>query len=209
MKFNFYINQNSHNELKAAVIEAQKALGAKPDGYFGKISDQLVRNAQLKYGLPVTGIYDSLLHNAIAGEVSYVETGFTPSGGFKLSERSLTRLEGVHPDLVKLVKTLIAQSKNDFMVIEGVRTVEQQKVNVAKGASQTMKSRHIPSSNASGKGEAVDLGVMIGGKLTWDWSHYEQLAADMKRVAHQAGIPITWGGDWKTLKDGVHFELKR
>ncbi|EIL6013410.1 M15 family metallopeptidase, partial [Escherichia coli] len=27
--------------------------------------------------------------------------------------------------------------------------------------------------------------------------------------ATEQGIAIEWGGDWKTLKDGPHFQLKR
>ncbi|WP_139238526.1 M15 family metallopeptidase, partial [Yersinia ruckeri] len=36
---------------------------------------------------------------------------------------------------------------------------------------------------------------------------YEQIAAAFKQAAKDVGVPIEWGGDWKTLKDGPHFQL--
>lgn len=121
---------------------------------------------------------------------------------FKLGKRSLQRLEGVHPDLVKVVQLAIEISDIDFTVLEGVRTKARQSQLVAAGASQTMNSRHIT-------GHAVDLGAMVGGEVRWDWPLYKQVAIAMKVAAQQLNIPIVWGGDWKTLKDGPHFELHR
>lgn len=121
---------------------------------------------------------------------------------FKLGKRSLQRLEGVHPDLVKVVQRAIEISDIDFTVLEGLRTKARQSQLVAAGASQTMNSRHIT-------GHAVDLGAMVGGEVRWDWPLYKQVASAMKVAAQQLNIPIVWGGDWKTLKDGPHFELHR
>ena len=73
---------------------------------------------------------------------------------FKLSKRSLSRLDGVNPKLVKVVTTAITMSKIDFGVICGLRTIEEQRELVAKGASQTMKSKHID-------GNAVDLMAIL------------------------------------------------
>ncbi len=119
---------------------------------------------------------------------------------FTLSERSLSRLNGVHPDLVKVVKLAIRKTGVDFVVTEGLRTVARQKQLVAAGASQTMRSRHIT-------GHAVDLAALIGKEVRWDWPLYAKLAIAMKAAAIELGIPIEWGGDWKSLKDGPHFQL--
>lgn len=119
---------------------------------------------------------------------------------FQLGKRSLQRLEGVHPDLVKVVKRAITITPIDFTVLEGLRTEEQQRENVRKGASQTMKSRHLT-------GHAVDIVPLVDGVVSWDWKHYYPLAEAMKTAASQLGISIEWGGDWKTLKDGPHFQL--
>lgn len=128
---------------------------------------------------------------------------------FTLSQRSLERLQGLHPDLVAVVKRAIEITPIDFSVIEGVRTVERQKQLLAAGASKTMKSRHIPSSNKSGMGEAVDLAPIIDGQIRWDWPLFHKLAPAVKEAANQLGVPIQWGGDWRTFKDGPHFEIKR
>lgn len=117
-----------------------------------------------------------------------------------LGSRSLARLEGVHADLVRVVRRAAAMSELDFTVLEGLRTVARQKQLVAAGASQTMKSRHIT-------GHAVDLAPIVGGKVSWDWPLYHRLAAIVKDAAAAERVPIEWGGDWTSFKDGPHWQL--
>lgn len=112
------------------------------------------------------------------------------------------KLEGVHPDLVKLYLEVEKVSPVKLMVIQGLRTKAEQKKLVAMGKSQTVNSRHLT-------GHAVDFGCMVNGKLTWEYKYYEQVGAVFKKVAKNLGIPIVWGGDWKTIKDGDHIELDR
>lgn len=121
---------------------------------------------------------------------------------FKLSTRSLSRLKGVHPDLVKVVHRAIQISTVDFAVLEGLRTPERQQELVKAGASLTLKSRHLT-------GHAVDLGAMVDGKIRWDWPLYYKIAEAMKDAARDLKVPITWGGDWTMFKDGPHYELNR
>jgi len=117
-----------------------------------------------------------------------------------LGSRSLSRLEGVHPDLVRVVKKAAAMSDLDFTVLEGLRTVDRQKQLVKQGASKTLNSRHIT-------GHAVDLAPMIGGKVSWDWPLYHRLTKIVKAAAADEKVSLTWGGDWRTFKDGPHWEL--
>ena len=119
---------------------------------------------------------------------------------FRLSERSLRRLEGLHPDLVKVVKRAIEITPVDFAVTEGLRTKEKQEQLVKAGASKTLRSRHLT-------GHAVDLAAVIGSEVRWDWALYPQIANAMKKAAYELDVPIEWGGDWKTFKDGPHFQL--
>lgn len=121
---------------------------------------------------------------------------------FKLSKRSLNNLVGVHPDLQAVVHLAIQFTKVDFAVTEGVRTKARQAELFAKGASKTMNSRHIT-------GHAVDLVAFIGKDIRWDWPLYDKIAKAMKQASAELGVPIVWGGDWKSFKDGPHFELKR
>lgn len=119
---------------------------------------------------------------------------------FVLGSRSIQRLEGVHPDLVKVVKRAIQLSSVDFTVLEGLRTKERQKVLFAQGATKTMNSRHLT-------GHAVDLGAWVDGQVDWSWPLYKKISDAMKAAAAELKVPLTWGGDWKTFKDGPHHEL--
>lgn len=119
---------------------------------------------------------------------------------FKLSPRSKMRLQGVHPDLVKIVEHAIDISVVDFAVIEGLRSIERQKQLVEAGASKTLNSRHIT-------GHAVDLAPWVDGEARWDWPLFNPIATAMKTAARELEIPIEWGGDFKTFRDGPHFQL--
>jgi peptidoglycan L-alanyl-D-glutamate endopeptidase CwlK len=121
----------------------------------------------------------------------------------KYSQRSLKNLNGIHPDLRKVIDRALQDSPLDFVVIEGLRTRERQKQLVASGASKTLNSRHLT-------GHAVDL-VPIGpnGKAAFDWPLYDRLGPAVKEAAAREGVALVWGGDWPKFKDGPHFELDR
>jgi len=121
---------------------------------------------------------------------------------FALGNKSRVNLNGVHPSLVRVVELAIKKTTVDFTVTEGLRTIERQKQLVAAGASKTLSSRHIT-------GHAIDLAALIDGKVEWSWPLYSQIATAMKQAAAELNIQIEWGGDWKTFKDGPHFQLSR
>ena len=144
-----------------------------------------------------------------------------------LSSRCELRLAGVHPDLVRVVRRA-AEGGAIFRVEEGLRTVERQRQLVAKGASQTMASRHIT-------GHAVDLLPLVDGQPTFNWDFYFPLADAFRAASIAEGVPVVWGGAWgqemaeyatakagqaayvarmreqgrKPFLDGPHFELAR
>jgi peptidoglycan L-alanyl-D-glutamate endopeptidase CwlK len=120
----------------------------------------------------------------------------------KLNDRSERALKGVHPDLVKVVRRAAAITNAEFIVTEGLRTVARQKQLVAAGASKTMNSRHIT-------GHAIDVAMMVGGKVRWDWPLYAEFSKTVKQAAKDVGVAITWGGDWAKFRDGPHYELTR
>lgn len=135
---------------------------------------------------------------------------------FKLSQKSIDRLKGVHPDLVRVVNRAIEVTETDFTVSEGLRTLETQKKYVAKGVSKTMNSKHLPQSD--GFGHAVDLYPYVNGKVVSDWNvdwlskdqsrkAWDDVSMAMKRAASEFNVDIQWGGDWKSFKDGPHYEL--
>lgn len=124
---------------------------------------------------------------------------------FALSSVSRSNLEGVHPDLARVVEQAIQITDVDFRVTDGVRTIEEQKKLFAAGASKTMNSNHLPQND--GWAHAVDLAALIDGKVRWDWPLYYKLAEAMKAAAAMLNVEIEWGGDWRTFKDGPHFQL--
>jgi len=114
---------------------------------------------------------------------------------FKLSERSMSKLRGVHPDLVKVVTTAITLTDVDFGCVCGLRTEEEQKELVAKGASKTMNSFH--RRQADGFSHAVDLMAYVGSRASWEETLYDNIADAMKAAADQHAVDITWGGAWQ------------
>jgi len=113
--------------------------------------------------------------------------------GFKLSQRSVDRLDGVKSDLVWVVKRGIVLTDIDYGVIQGIRTKAEQVILVAKGASKTMKSKHLT-------GDAVDLGAYLGSRLSWEITLYDNVADAIKQAAKEKDISIRWGAAWH-IKD--------
>ena len=125
-----------------------------------------------------------------------------------INERSKQLLLGVHPDLVAVVTLAFDKSPVKYVVTEGVRSLEKQKAMVAKGASKTMKSRHIPESNACRLACAVDLaawldgdfdGSVDNGEIRWDGGLYFDIAYAVQKAARELGIDVVWGGCWESL----------
>ena len=118
------------------------------------------------------------------------------------SRRSESNLAGVHPDLVRVMRRGLELSGVDFMITEGFRTRQRQEALLREGKSKTMRSRHLT-------GHAVDVAAWIDGKISWNWPHYEVIARAIKQAGAELGVPVEWGGDWKSFKDGPHFQLPR
>ena len=113
---------------------------------------------------------------------------------FKLSSRSLGKLEGVNTVLVDTVKRAIELSKVDFGVIYGVRSLAEQEKLYKAGRSQTMKSRHLIQED--GTSHAVDLMAYDGSNPSWEIVMYDDIADAMKAAAKETGAKIRWGAAW-------------
>ena len=116
---------------------------------------------------------------------------------FKLSQRSLDRLDGVHPKLVEVVKKAIQYTDVDFGVIYGVRDLETQKKLYASGKSQTMASKHLIQDD--GYAHAVDLMAYDGSNPSWDIVDYDNIADAMRKAAKEVGVDLVWGAAWHKL----------
>ena len=113
---------------------------------------------------------------------------------FRLSQRSLDRLEGVHPDMAAVVERAIQLTEVDFGVTQGVRTLDEQKANVAAGRSQTMKSKHLLQDD--GFSHAVDVVAYVGPDVSWELNLYDDIADAFKEASVREGVGIRWGASW-------------
>ena len=117
---------------------------------------------------------------------------------FKLSSRSTANLDKVDSNLVAIVRMAILETKVDFGVICWLRTIEEQKVLVDKGVSQTMDSKHI-------SGNAVDLMAYVGSRASWELNLYDDIADSMKKASKLVDVPIRWGAAWH-IKDIAKYK---
>jgi hypothetical protein len=108
---------------------------------------------------------------------------------FKLSARSIKKLEGVEKDLVSVVMDAIKLTKVDFGVTYGVRTLAEQEKLYASGRSQTMKSKHLD-------GRAVDLVAYFGSDISWELNVYDDICDAMAEAARRNSVAIKWGAAW-------------
>jgi peptidoglycan L-alanyl-D-glutamate endopeptidase CwlK len=130
---------------------------------------------------------------------------FLPSALF--NEASLKEIQGVHPDLLKVVARAREISSVHFEVVPGnggLRSATEQKRLKHAGKSHANFGRHTV-------GYAIDLvPISKNGNPNFnDAKGYEGIRSAMETAANELGIPIQWGGNWKRLVDKPHFELDR
>ena len=108
---------------------------------------------------------------------------------YKLSQKSLNKLKGVKPELKAVVTDAIKLTKIDFGVTQGKRTLKQQEALVAKGASQTLKSKHLT-------GDAVDVVAYLGQRISWELNLYDDIAEAFREAAIMNDVALRWGAAW-------------
>lgn len=151
----------------------------------------------------------------------------------KFSKLSLDRLDGMHPDMLKVLHKAaeLATSEEDFLIVEGLRSRLQMVINygkgrtaaqmIGKGIDPTLAARHAQPkvakvtwlndpfmsnhrAHSDGYAHAVDIAPY---PVDWnDIGRFKALAGLMKRAAAEVGVRIEAGADW-TKKDYPHFEL--
>lgn len=137
---------------------------------------------------------------------------------YAFGKRSLDNLKGVHPDLVRVMQLAIKKSGQDFMVLEGVRTLARQKELYAQGRTKpgpkvtwTLNSRHIQK--ADGYGHAVDL---VPFPVDWNSpAKFDAIYTAVMAAAKELGVGVRSGMDWdrdgkkreRGEGDSPHFEM--
>lgn len=86
----------------------------------------------------------------------------------------------------------------DILITETTRSLEAQKKNVAKGASQTLRSYHLV-------GQALDFVPVVNGSANYDY--YRKFPYD-SAIRQAKRIGFSWGGDWSGSWDKPHLENK-
>lgn len=132
----------------------------------------------------------------------------------KMDVRSEPLLAQMHPDLAKVVRRFSETAPFKFRLTEVLRTPARQAQLAAAGASKTLRSRHLAHPK-DGLSRAFDLVPLVDmnadGKITaedmYAWPLYHKLAPVLKQAAKDVGVPIEWGGDWRSFKDGPHWQL--
>jgi peptidoglycan L-alanyl-D-glutamate endopeptidase CwlK len=128
-----------------------------------------------------------------------------------------TVMEGVHPDLVRVVTRAGVLCAIPFAVIEGVRTVERQRLLIAQGFSSLKDpymGRHVPVRYPNGAiyGRAIDIAPLINNQPVFDNKYiplFVSVRNAIQKAATELKIPIRSGADWKTFKDWGHHELPK
>lgn len=140
-----------------------------------------------------------------SGGVPGIGGGASSAAGGFLNSKSKDILNKVNADLAAVVKNAqkyMPAGETFQLAPSTIRTIEQQRAFVASGASKTMASKHL-------EGNAVDLNLFKDGKYSKDFADYGSMADAMKKSAAELGVPMKWGGDWKSFKDGPHFEVPK
>lgn len=117
---------------------------------------------------------------------------------FRLGARSRSELQGVHPDLVRVVEMAIGITEQDFGVFDGIRTAHEQNALFRRGASQKDGFKCIGKHQvqADGYGHAVDLVPWMFGQYRWDWPAIYVIADAMVMSCRALDVPLRWGGCW-------------
>jgi peptidoglycan LD-endopeptidase CwlK len=119
---------------------------------------------------------------------------------------SRANLAEVHPELQRLFNEVIKHW--DCTILDGARTLEEQRKNVAKGVSQTMNSKHIGGRAVDAMPYPVDWNAIQrgldaikradGGMQVAEAYMFQGFVAGM---AAALGIKVRQGVDWDSDRD--------
>lgn len=125
---------------------------------------------------------------------------------YAFSGKSLQKLDGVHPDLVRVAKRVITKSPVDFGISEGVREYARQVELVEQRKSTTLHSKHLIQ-ESTGYAHAIDVFAYIDGKAVWQPKHYGPIVQAFITESAVLGVQLRFGHLWKTFQDSAHIEL--
>jgi peptidoglycan L-alanyl-D-glutamate endopeptidase CwlK len=132
-----------------------------------------------------------------------------------LDPSSLSKLVGVHPDLIKVVHRVAELSTIPFCVVYGVRTIAEEIEAIDSGhssLSDPTKCRHVPTGHPP-YGHAVDIALWLNGRPSFHDNAQMTTFIKIGQLFQQVGVELKVPGGirsgfmWKTFKDWGHHEL--
>ena len=168
--------------------------------------DATIRAVQAKVGVTVDGNPGPQTWAAIYRQI-VGEPPKTPANPTLADQRSEQNIATLLPPVQPLARALIAAAATagiTIKIISGTRTYEEQNALYEQGRSTA--GRIV--TNARGGysnhnfGIAFDIGVFEGGRYLDESPAYKTVGALGKQLG------LEWGGDWKSIQDEPHFELR-
>lgn len=170
-----------------AIKDVQRTLGLEPDGYAGPVTwaairKQIVGNAAPPAAPPT---FDAE----------------------QLDERTRNCIATLHPEVQKRALAFVKEVRNrglDVRIISGTRSYQEQNALYAQGRSAPgPRVTNAPAGYSNHNfGLAFDVGIFRNGRYLDDGREYREIAPIGK--AHG----FTWGGDWQSIQDEPHYELR-
>jgi peptidoglycan L-alanyl-D-glutamate endopeptidase CwlK len=153
---------------------------------------------------------------------------------YNLSDRSRTRLEGVHPFMIAVINKALIDSPEDFGIpmYGGLRTSADQKKLYDKGRTleslekgekvvtytDGIRKESNHQMKESTFGEAFDVYIYDHptGRASWNIDRLSSLAIHLIKTSEIVkesnkefkGLSLVWGGSWTRFKDYPHFQIE-
>lgn len=165
----------------------------------------IIEDVQAKLGITADGKAGpetwQAIHRAIVGGAGVVRISA------QTDPRSAKNIATLKPEVQAMALALIEQAAEagiEIRIISGTRTFAEQDVLFSQGRSKAGKI----VTNAQGGysnhnfGIAFDVGVFEGGKYLAESPKYKAVGA------LGIALGLEWGGNWKTIQDEPHFQLR-
>ena len=170
---------------------------------------EMVRDVQKALGISVDGAAGPQTWTAIHKRICGTPRGSAQpvAAGQAVDSRSERVIATLQPEVQSYARALVHKAAGagiTIKVISGTRTYDEQNALYAKG--RTAPGRIV--TNARGGysnhnfGIAFDVGVFDGSKYIPESSRYKAVGA----IGMDLGLE--WGGNWRTLQDEPHFQLR-